>query len=175
MVPKVATHSIRLHLKNYTPETVYYHGFNHYPIQLYDDYYKFAFVRNPFDRLVSCWVNKVVNKNHFKFNDKEYAEMQTFANFIGYVKGLDLTRCERHLRHQSSLIDLNQVNFLGRLENIDADYMELCKILNLPYKKLENRNSSSNRKNYRDYYDDKLVEEVSKLYVKDLRLFNYSF
>lgn len=72
---------------------------------------------------VYCWVNKMVNKYHFQFSEKDYTEMQSFANFIGYVKGLDLTRCDRHLRSQSDLIKLNQVVLIGRLENINDDKM----------------------------------------------------
>lgn len=175
MVPKVATRSIRSYLKVHASETVYYHGFNQYPIHLYNTYYKFAFVRNPYDRLVSCWINKVVNKNHFNFNTTDYPKMRSFANFVRHVKGLDLSKCDRHLQPQSSLIDLNHVNFIGRLENINADYETLCRKLNLPAERLETRNISPNRENYRNYYTDNMIEEVFELYEKDILLFNYTF
>jgi hypothetical protein len=132
-------------------------------------------VRNPYDRLVSCWLEKVVKKNHFNFKAGDYAEMQSFPKFVNYVKGLDLNKCDRHLRFQSGLIDLNHVDFIGRLENLDADHARLCRILNLPAEKLESRNITPNRENYRHYYNDKLVEEAFALYEKDIRLFNYAF
>jgi hypothetical protein len=116
-----------------------------------------------------------VKKNHFNFNAVDYSEMLSFPKFVSYVKGLNLTECERHLRLQSSLIDLNHVDFIGRLENIEADHVSLCSKLNLTAEKLETRNISPNRENYRNYYSDRLIEEVFELYEKDIRLFNYTY
>ena len=175
MVPKVATRSIRKHLKSKSAKNKFLTGFKDYPVNLYAGYYKFAFVRNPYDRLVSCWLEKVVKKNHFNFSTSDFAEMQTFANFVSYVKGLNLKKSDRHLRQQSSLIDLNHVDFIGRLENIETDYPSLCRMLKLSPEILEFQNTSPNRKNYRYYYTDKLAEEVFELYEKDIRLFNYTF
>lgn len=63
-------------------------GYNIYtPSKLYEGYFKFAFIRNPFDRLVSCWLNKVYRRedNRFKADPRMCSSMQTFSGFIGFV------------------------------------------------------------------------------------------
>ena len=40
---------------------------------------------------------------------------------------------------------------------------------------LPKKNGSPRKKNYIDYYDDELIEFVSRIYADDLKFFNYKF
>jgi hypothetical protein len=145
----------------------------HYPANLYRDYFKFAFVRNPWDRLVSCWHNKVIDDNYFKFSNDVRIKMQNFANFVDYVTELDINKCDLHLRLQSKLIDLNNVDYIGRFENFSSDLSEVIQTLGLGKIEIEKKNTSSTKRDYRDYYDKNLRQKVAKLYSKDIRIFSY--
>ena len=174
-VPKVCTRTIYEHLK----QNIYLncaHSSNvHYPINLYKDYFKFAFVRNPWDRLLSCWVQRVIDSNYFQFNESEYEKMQNFENFFNYVSSLNIETCDRHLRLQSKLIDLNWIDFVGRFETFAEDYKTICRKLDIPLDKLPHKNKSSKTKHYKEFYTEALRNKVYQIYLKDIQIFGYKF
>ncbi len=151
----------------------------YYAVNDYPDYFKFAFIRNPWDRLVSCWLNRFRNKpmlNNWRFSRDEWNQFNDFNYFLAYVAKLDLsTHFDPHLRLQSSLIDLNNIDFLGRFERFEKDLVELMAKLKIENIKIPNLNPSPNRKHYTDYYNEETMQKVADIYKKDIQLFNYCF
>ncbi|MBE9080431.1 sulfotransferase family 2 domain-containing protein [Romeria aff. gracilis LEGE 07310] len=175
-VAKVGTRTILNHLKqsNISLEVqdvsqVYY------PPKLYADYFKFAFVRNPWDRLVSCWLDKVVKHNMYRFKEGDREKMRQFENFVDYVAGLDIENCDRHLQLQSRLIDLNHVNYIGRLETFEADLNQVCKMIGVKGDAISRKNTSAKRQPYQDYYSPAIQAKVAQIYQTDIQLFGYQF
>jgi hypothetical protein len=101
--------------------------------------------------------------------------MQNFADFVDYVAALDANRLDNHLRPQSALIDLNNIDYLGRFENFAADLTEVTQILGLNCQTIPQENASQNRRDYREYYDEELKQIAARIYQKDLRMFGYTF
>lgn len=177
-VAKVGTRTIYNAVKEANVSLSVEHAYDVYvPIGCFEDYFKFAFVRNPFDRLVSCWLNKVVGrkKNTFGVNHETWQEMQTLSGFIDYVETLDLQTCNVHLRSQSSLIDLSVIDYVGRMETFSADCREVFNLIGVELNTLESKNKTKSRTRYQDYYNEDDVQRVYKLYQKDCQIFGYSF
>lgn len=175
-VAKVGTRTILNHFKQCEISLDVEHAsWLHYPNNLYDSYYKFAFVRNPWDRLVSCWRNKVINENYFKFNNSDLEKMKSFENFVNHVSSLNIYKCDRHLRSQSKLIDINMIDYLGRLETFEDDLNQIFDRIGLPNKKIVQKNATSRTTNYKKYYSEELVEKVAKIYSRDIQIFGYQF
>jgi hypothetical protein len=192
-IPKTGTHSIRFALRPYLDEqdeehvALFHHSkFNieefkdrnngHFSVQeirphlnekVWNTYYKFCFVRNPFDRFVStCFFkNPLIQKN----TEKATAIMKLIAKKELKNKSL-FYRPQLHY-----LIDFNgeiAIDFIGKLENMQTDYELICKKINIPILTLDQLNTSTHE-NYSDYYDKELEQLVLELYFEDFQKFNY--
>jgi hypothetical protein len=146
-----------------------------YPIDTLGDFYKFAFVRNPWDRLVSCWRNKVVDSNHFGFDEKSYSRMQEFTTFVEYVEEQKLHLGDPHINLQCNLIDLNAIDYLGRFETFDEDVGYVFDQIKLVQQSKEKVNSGKNNTPFKEYYNAHLVDQVARIYQKDIKIFGYEF
>ncbi len=150
-VAKVGSRTILNHLLDNGVHLDVEHGRKlRYPVNHFNDYFKFAFVRNPWDRMVSCWNNKVIDSNLFRFNEAELEKMRNFENFVGYVGGINVDTCNRHLRSQNSVIDLNNIDYLGRMETFGDDLQHIFQRLELDTTAIKSRNATSDRKTYHE-------------------------
>jgi len=127
----------------------------------FEDYFKFTFIRNPWDRLVSYF---------FYFGGKE-------KNFKRYVmEELDLKDITRMPQYKFICDNKKNimVDYIGRFENLSNDWKVICDKINIPIKELPIARKSEH-KNYRFYYDKETKDRISKLYKEDIKLFNYEF
>ena len=133
-----------------------------------ETYFSFIFVRNPFSRLVSSWNDTLRLEGHTDFN--KFVKEDVFDGDVP---------TQLHFQTQSSLVEVpdaskSNLNFIGKVENINEDWSELCSTINIPYTPMVHI-KSRNYGNYRDYYDDETVELVTKMYQRDLDIFDYRY
>lgn len=135
-------------------------------------WYSFAFVRNPFDRMVSAWRSKWVSGPTYR---------KSFLEFLHYI---DQTDKEFAKSHTYSFLDPRQklfnedgtqrVNFIGRFENLKQDFDSVCAIMSIGKITLSHENKGS-RGLYQEYYNEEARAIVTERYKKDLEKFNYEF
>ncbi len=140
----------------------------------WDKYFKFAFVRNPWDRMVSLY--------HYFLQDPEkqvselgrrIAACDGFTDFCSRLEELDL---DAHFDEQISyLIDFQGnflIDYIGRFETLDRDYANVCTKLALPVAKLPHYRKSSHQ-HYLQYYDYQARCAIAERYKNDIAAFNY--
>lgn len=140
----------------------------HMPEDRFAAYYKFAFVRNPWDRLVSEY-NAALKKKRRRRHAR-IASFGGFEDFIRYEirrgKFFQLPRlCGRDGRPA--------VDFIGRFEAVERDFDVVCQRLGI-----ENRLGKFNvfpHASYRHYYDDKTRELVREFWRPEIEYFGYDF
>ena len=147
----------------------------------YQAYYKFAFVRNPWDRLVSTYHYLASGGN--KTTDLWLQEIMKqegvdFRKFIMQFITADMMHTWLLLKPQHAFVcnykNEIEVDFLGRFETIGTDFGQVSTRLNI-HGNLPKINQS-HRAKYQDLYTDTgLVDRVYDLYGKDIDLFGYSF
>lgn len=142
----------------------------------YNDWIKFSFVRNPFDKLVSCWYDKCISTNYFK--EKYNLEFKNFLDFVKYINTINLDQMDAHCSPQY-LILFNKknftpiFNFIGKYENLTKDWESLNKLLGIFPTLLLGNYNKKNKNLYSEYYCKQSIEIVKRTYQKDFELFNY--
>jgi hypothetical protein len=151
-------------------------GDNYIPDDEFKNYFKFAFVRNPWERLVSEYAWKFPgNFSLFRQYCSDILEERYDRWATGYRDPLAF---RQHLREQYKYIYDNQgrllIDFLGRYENLAVDFFEICKLRSLRCSKLPLYNRSKHK--YYTFYYDKVTREIAgRIYREDIKIFNYQF
>lgn len=134
----------------------------------FQSFFKFAFVRNPFDRFVSFCSFMTRAEGHF---DK--APQVVMRHFLA-------NPMQDHILFQPQYSFVTDpagelmTDYVGRVEQMQQSYDEICSRIGIPTATLEKVNTSR-REDYRRYYDPALIDGVAKLYARDLQLFGYEF
>ncbi len=142
--------------------------------RLLHGYFRFGFVREPFERFESCWRDKVARKNQFGFEARHHATMAAdIGAFVAYAETLDLENCGVHLRRQSSLLDIDRLDHLGRMETFDHDVRVVLGRLGLaPPDELPRRNAST-RPAVAAAVPAAVRRRIENLYRADYDVFGY--
>lgn len=149
--------------------------------------FKFSFVRNPYDRLVSMYFyytqGHLVKKNG-KVVQRWEARFETFLDFCRHVDSgpipplgaYTMIHDENHVQSgynpQVRWIEDVELDFLGRFESLDEDYERLSEILEIPYVKLSKVRATKHN-HYMEYYCPETREIINRIYGEDFERFNY--
>ena len=172
-----------------------YVRYKYLPQEMYDEYFKFAFVRNPWSRMVSFY--KISRYSH-RLEFKQFLT-GVFKNKFWYEK-------RWFMGPQTDFIysgdDSLLVDFVGRFEQLQNDFNQVCDRIGLPHTEIPHVNLAENTKpnpsrepkklakyllylatkrkiptfkRYQDYYDRESKELVAELYNRDIELLGYDF
>jgi hypothetical protein len=138
----------------------------------------FCISRNPYDRLVSAYYylkEKTSHKHDLLDREKFVSKYNDFDDFVR--NGLEKASKEQlHFLPQVFWV-LNsggtpEIETVLRMENLQKDFDEFCKMMNLRNYKLEVTNASK-RRSWEEYYNEETKKIVQDIYHDDFDFFDY--
>lgn len=155
-----------------------------YGRSIYESYYKFTFVRNPWDRVFSAY--NFLKEGGFDEKDKTWAEKNlleydTFDKFICEWVNARNINTKNHFVPQYKYICNAAgkviVDYIGKFEKIQEDYEHIVdKIGVTATLHHKNRTMSMNKElNYTEFYTEKTRRIIRDVYKKDIELLGYGY
>ena len=156
----------------------------------YKDYFKVAFVRNPFERLVSWYTmitahgvllteqQKKADPSYNKIWQYVLSRSNSFEEFVIHCSdATDRSAWKPFLYNQKDyLVNSNSevdIDFIGRFETLDKDVARLSEDLGAQVS-MPHLNPSAHR-DYRQYYSAESRGVVERRFAADLDYFSYTF
>lgn len=144
--------------------------------EVWNEYFKFTFVRNPWDRAYSDykWIQEFSGvKGSFKSylnKEKEFKDILNDNSNYNYLGD--------HLSLQTEFFDFSgkyKVDYMGKFENFALDIQFILNSLSI-YSKFDIHSNKSVRKNdYSLFYTNTMKKMVDELYKDDIEKLDYSF
>jgi len=157
---------LRRPLKYYHPEIGFYEHMPAWRVRLYvgeatwNEYFKFAFERNPWPRQVSFYKYKTQNRRDI-----------SFEKFLQRKKRAYIPNFERYSIDGEVALD-----FIGRHENIAEDFAFAISQIGIHTSHaLPHVNVSKQSYDYRKYYNSKTRDLISRWYQREINYFQYEF
>ena len=138
----------------------------------FDAYFKFAIVRNPFDKAVSQF-KYIRTKGHLL----EYIGMSISDSFLTYLRKI---RFRTHVQWDSQISFIfdysgrQLVDYVGRFERLDQAFSEILGPIGLSAP-VPHSMASHDRTGFRDFYDEEARLLVEDMYRDDLEVLGYRF
>ncbi len=138
--------------------------------QEFDSYFKFAFVRNPWSRVVSWYKNVMRDELHQK-------EHKVTKN-CGFEEFLEKHTNQWALRPQLFWLKNSSgelgVDFVGKFESLEQDFSKACERIGVDHVQLP-KMLDGNIGQYANYYNQRTRKIVSELYAEEIEMFEYAF
>jgi hypothetical protein len=155
-----------------------------------DEYYKFAFFRNPWEVAVSKFFfhvgNDVVKSHRYPVSDRHYVHFSCEFNEWAQAPGFLDMHYESKTKTMWDMVakgDQILVDDIYDFKNLYANWEIICKKIGIPHQKLiNNKNPESNvvcgkkqKKHYSTYYNDKTIQIVREHFAREIEYFGYEF
>ena len=148
----------------------------------YGEYFKFTFVRNPWDRLVSafCYLKDGgLTAADRGFSLRHLARFDTFDAFVRHWLERRNLHHAIHFVPQHEFICLPQgtisVDFIGRFETLASDFAQVAQRLGIECTLRHHNRTAIKRHDYRAYYNEQTRAIVANVYAEDIALLDYEF
>lgn len=152
-------------------------------------YSSLAFVRNPWDRMVS-WYERVKLRTR-RYDPRNWRKSDLWAYAANNSRDFDsfILNCTDEINDRgvmksfawdqmSYLCDKSgrqRVQNVGRFETLQDDFAKICKAIGLNAGPLPHRHGSGQKRDYRTYYSDRTAAVIADRFKRDIEAFGYKF
>lgn len=153
---------------------------NKYP-EKWATYTKIAVLRNPWDRVVSNYEYARMEESHWHSTTGK-ARYSKHPD-LDLLKDKSFKECVHILENSPGLLKhqgwSSQKEYIANDNHIVVDILIQCQDIEMVIQRLTNikvnKINQSNRNDYKSYYNDELIDTISKIYKDDIKLFNFKY
>lgn len=138
------------------------------PDKMFNSYFKFGFVRDPWDWQVSLYTYMLKIKEHH-----QHELIKGMKDFDAYIEWRINEDC--HLQKEFFYNEAGEclMDYIGKFENIGSSTRKLFDMFSLETS-MPHLNQSRSDSNYLRYYSQRSIDLVAEAYRDDLLTFGYS-
>jgi hypothetical protein len=149
----------------------------------YQNFLKFSVLRNPWERLYSCYKNKIeqssnTGPDYILDCSPDFRIGMSFEEFVEVVCSIPDSEADYHFCSQIYLMlypdGVFPMNYLCNIEKLDVHLEEIKSKTGIPFISSVRINSSK-KSSYEAAYSKQLIEKVRKRYQIDIEFFKYEF
>lgn len=151
---------------------------------LSERFYTFTFVRNPYSRIASAYLDKVGNSDKQKihvarWHGRDSSAPISFSEFCTYLQQGKGYLDDGHWARQCDLITMpaDQLDFIGKIESLDQDLRHVIAALFGPDRDIRivswKKNTTGASSRVRELYGQPEMEIIREVYAEDFRVFGY--
>ena len=146
------------------------------------EYLVFTFSRNPYDRILSCYLNKVARPTRYRTELQGLLGLGpdadiSFDTFVDLVGRQDPAAMDPHWRPQTIVTMQDHLRFdsIGRFERFDADLLAVGRRLDPEFGRYvyAEKRQATGAKPY-DLLTPPIVDIINRVYDQDFKRFGYS-
>lgn len=164
--PKAASSLIKFNLKKHIKDLKNLDKLKPF----HKNYFKFGFVRNPWDRMLSNWI--MFTKTNMKQGQIERLMGKKNIKFDNFLELSQIHR-NHHWEEQNRFIPINKLDYLGRIKTINDDLKKISQIIQIKISR--KKMNATKHKKHKNYYNQWGKDLVGKIYKKDIDIFNFNY
>ena len=158
-VPRTGGTSVRQMWKHWDKgdrtHTTYPMLLKKFPNRAFNQYFKFGFMRNPWERVYSLFCKHVKN-----------SPVDTSKGFKYWM--FDESRTDSNRHKQSAMHFLKGVDHVARYENFEEEWDYIFDKVKIPRTNIPHANKFRDTESYKELYDDEMLNFITQYHQKDI-------
>ena len=163
--------SLMRRLKYYLCQKKYGSYYSTTSRHIYNNYFKFSIVRNPWSRVYSWYKNVIRDRNH-QIRYKVPGDC-TFTDFVKYHYQHPALRSQMHWLKDSN--DQIHFDYIGKFHRLADDFREISKLIGINDPTLPKKLYTGTSSKYFDAYDRSSIKIIADRYKEEIDYFNFKF
>lgn len=135
--------------------------------EIFNEYFKFGLVRNPWDWQVSLYKFMLKRKDHWQHELAK--KFKGFDDYLDWRVNEDLHLQKEFFYEENQCL----MDYIGKMETLDNDFPKICERLEVKLNLTHKNKSRPVNEGFKKYYSQKTIDMVDEAFSDDIKLFDY--
>jgi len=144
-----------------------------------DDFFKFSVTRNPWDRMVSTFLqqdrieHKLIRRKYPQLANRKSIDFETYCELAIEQRDYNYSSLSR-MKDKNNEV---KMDFVLKFENLEKDWISICNSISIDHQPLPWVGKAPNTKfdTYQKYYNSNTKKIIKNNFEEDIEYFKYTF